>query len=69
MKLEHRFSFFIFQLSEKMNDPNIHAFKISPKFHFLTKIEIKISFVFVLLFTVSFTVTIKNSSKFKAFFD
>ena len=25
MKLEHRFSFFIFQLSEKMNDPNIHA--------------------------------------------
>ena len=27
MKLEHRFSFFIFQLSEKMNDPNIHAFE------------------------------------------
>ena len=26
MKLEHRCSFFIFQLSEKMNDPNIHAF-------------------------------------------
>ena len=26
MKIEHRFSFFIFQLSEKMNDPNIHAF-------------------------------------------
>ena len=24
MKIEHRFSFFIFQLSEKMNDPNIH---------------------------------------------
>ena len=23
MKIEHRFSFFIFQLSEKMNDPNI----------------------------------------------
>ena len=26
MKIEHRSSFFIFQLSEKMNDPNIHAF-------------------------------------------
>ena len=26
MKIEHRFLFFIFQLSEKMNDPNIHAF-------------------------------------------
>ena len=25
MKIEHKFSFFIFQLSEKMNDPNIHA--------------------------------------------
>ena len=25
MKIEHRFSFFIFQLAEKMNDPNIHA--------------------------------------------
>ena len=23
MKIEHKFSFFIFQLSEKMNDPNI----------------------------------------------
>ena len=27
MKIEHRFSFFIFQLAEKMNDPNIHAFR------------------------------------------
>ena len=27
MKIEHRFSFFIFQLAEKMNDPNIHAFQ------------------------------------------
>ena len=26
MKIEHKSSFFIFQLSEKMNDPNIHAF-------------------------------------------
>ena len=26
MKIEHRLSFFIFQLSEKMNDPNVHAF-------------------------------------------
>ena len=25
MKIEHRFSFFILKLSEKMNDPNIHA--------------------------------------------
>ena len=25
MKIEHRLSFFIFQLSEKMNDPNVHA--------------------------------------------
>ena len=26
MKIDHRFSFFIFQLAEKMNDPKIHAF-------------------------------------------
>ena len=26
MKIEHRFSFFIFQLAEKMNDPNIYEF-------------------------------------------
>ena len=26
MQIEHRFSLFIFQLAEKMNDPNIHAF-------------------------------------------
>ena len=26
MKIGHRFSFFIFQLAEKMNDPKIHAF-------------------------------------------
>ena len=26
MKIEHRFSFFIFQLAEKMNDPKIQAF-------------------------------------------
>ena len=31
MKIEHRFSFFIFQLSEKMNDPNIHALKRNVK--------------------------------------
>ena len=27
MKIGHRFSFFIFQLAEKMNDPKIHAFE------------------------------------------
>ena len=27
MKIEHRFSFFIFQLAEKMNGPKIHAFR------------------------------------------
>ena len=27
MKIEHTFSFFIFQLAGKMNDPNIHALK------------------------------------------
>ena len=26
MKIGHRFSFFIFQLAEKMNDPKIQAF-------------------------------------------
>ena len=31
MKIEPRFSFFIFQLSEKMNDPNIHAL-LQPNF-------------------------------------
>ena len=31
MKIEHRFSFFIFQLSEKMNDPTIHALKRNVK--------------------------------------
>ena len=31
MKIEHRFSFFIFQLSEKMNDPNIHALLRFPR--------------------------------------
>ena len=25
MKIDHRFSFFIFQLAEEMNDPKIHA--------------------------------------------
>ena len=34
MKIEHRFSFFIFQLSEKMNDPNIHALNKYDFFHF-----------------------------------
>ena len=29
MKIEPRFSFFIFQHSEKMNDPNIHEFSES----------------------------------------
>ena len=27
MKTGHRFSVFIFQLAEKMNDPKIHAFR------------------------------------------
>ena len=36
MKIEHRFSFFIFQLAEKMNDPKIHAFKMS-----LSKLKFK----------------------------
>ena len=33
MKIEHRFSFFIFQLTQKMKDPKIHAFRknTSPK--------------------------------------
>ena len=29
--MKHRFSFFIFRLSEKMNDPNIHAFRSNYK--------------------------------------
>ena len=33
MKIEPRFSFFIFELSEKMNDPNIHAL-LQPNFFF-----------------------------------
>ena len=37
MKIEHRFSFFIFQLSEKMNDPNIHAFLSTPSVIFHVK--------------------------------
>ena len=28
MNIERRFSFFIFQLAEKMNDPKIHAFRL-----------------------------------------
>ena len=30
IKIEHRFSFFIFQLAEKMNDPKIHALEANP---------------------------------------
>ena len=37
MKIEPRFSFFIFQLSEKMNDPNIHALYLHVSTVFITK--------------------------------
>ena len=33
MKLEHRLSFFIFQLEEKMNDPKIHALETHSFFY------------------------------------
>ena len=47
MKIELRLSFFFFQFSEKMNDSNVHVFKLSSYNHcHLVRLEDLIRFVF-----------------------